>query len=376
MDATPHADRKQMDHAANPATIAPVRLLVVDDSDGIRDVLAIRLEREGYAVALARDANEAIEQIGANRFDLILLDMKLPGIGGLALLERLRARHSLLDVPIIMISGHGASENIVSALEKGANDYITKPFDMAVVMARVKTQLSLKQLKELYDRFLRTASHDLKKPVLLMLDVARQLRDTSATRGTMDEEGRSALNFLIDSGEFMQQIIEDLLEQHAIKGGRLRLTKLPTDIGALANQAIARNTAYAAGKGIALNAQFAPDLPTIMADDVRITQVLENLIGNAIKFSPADKPITVRARAEPACVVCEVSDAGPGITEADMKKLFIEYAKLHNVPTGKENSTGLGLIISKELIALHGGEIGARNNPGGGATFWFSLPIS
>lgn len=365
-----------MDRATNLTTTAPIRLLIVDDSDGIRDVLAIRLEREGYAVALAGDANAAIEHIGASRFDLILLDTKLPGISGLALLERLRARHSLLDVPIIMISGHGASEDVVTALEKGANDYITKPFDMAVVLARVKTQLSLKHLKELYDGFLRTASHDLKKPVILMLDVARQLREGSASRGTLDEEGRSALNFLIESGEFMQQIIGDLLEQHAIKGGRLRLTKLPTDISALASQAIARNTAYAADKGIVLNTQYAPDLPTIMADDARVMQVLENLIGNAIKFSPAGKSITVRARAEATCVMCEVSDAGPGIAEVDMKKLFVEYAKLHNLPTGKEKSTGLGLIISKELIALHGGEIGARNNPEGGATFWFSLPIS
>ena len=365
-----------MDQSANLAGVVPTRLLVVDDADGIRDVLAIRLEREGYVVALARDANEAIEQIGASRFDLILLDMKLPGISGLALLERLRARHSLLDVPIIMISGRGASEDVVTALSKGANDYITKPFDMAVVLARVKTQLSLKQLKELYDRFLRTASHDLKKPVILMLDVARQLREESRARGTLDDEGRSALNFLIESGEFMQQIIEDLLEQHAIKGGRLRLTKLPTDLRALAQQAIARNSSYAASKELVLNTQFAPDVPTILADDVRIMQVLENLIGNAIKYSPAGKPITVRVRTEPASVMCEVSDAGPGIAEADMKKLFVEYAKLHNQPTGKEKSTGLGLIISKELIALHGGEIGARNNSTGGATFWFSLPIS
>lgn len=364
-----------MDQPLKVASGSSARVLVVDDSDGIRDVLAIGLEREDYTVALAADAQEALEHIGASPFDLILLDVKLPGVSGLELLEQLRAQHSLLDVPIIMISGTSGSDEVVAALKKGANDYITKPFDMAVVIARIKTQLSLKNLKELNDRYVRTASHDLKKPVMLMLDVARQLKASDSISAAKNKDARSALSLLIQSAEFMQQIIEDLLEQRAIKDGQLRLSRVPTDIGALARQAITRNSRYADGKGITLRIEVTPNLPTVLADDARLMQVLENLIGNAIKFSPAGSSITVRARGERDGAICEVSDAGPGIAEADADKLFVEYAKLRNLPTGDEKSTGLGLAISKELIALHNGEIGAYNNPERGTTFWFRLPL-
>jgi signal transduction histidine kinase len=120
--------------------------------------------------------------------------------------------------------------------------------------------------------------------------------------------------------------------------------------------------------------QFETDLPVIRADDFRITQVLENLVGNAIKFCPRGARITVATRRDGDGLRCEVADTGPGIPEDELEQLFVEYANLSNRPTGSESSTGLGLSICKELVTLHGGEIGARNNPGGGAIFWFSLP--
>ncbi len=353
----------------------PSHLLVIDDEYGICDVLTIGLEREGYAVTVAHDGKEALAQISGKRFDLILLDLKLPGISGLELLDQLRKSHSALDVPIIIISGTGESRDVVTALQHGANDYLTKPFDMAVVRARISAQLSLKQLKATNDRYLRIVSHDLKKPVMVMLDIARRLRAEHTPGAPLTGDDLSALALLIQSGEFMQQIIWDLLDQDALRDGRLRITKQPTDLGAIVRQAVTRNTAYAQGKGIQLDMQFDTELPTIQADDLRLMQVLENLIGNAIKFSPAGTRVTVHTGCEDAHARCEVSDNGPGIAEEDREALFVEYAQLKNVPTGKEKSTGLGLAISKQLVTLHGGEIGAHNRPDGGATFWFRLPV-
>lgn len=357
------------------AVTEPSHILVVDDAAGMRDVLAIGLEREGHVVAVAGDAHGALEQIRATRFDLILLDIKLPGMSGLDLLVQLRESHSALDVPIIVISGNGESGDVVSALQWGANDYITKPTDMAVVRARVRAQLSLKQLKETNDRYLRIVSHDLKKPIMLMLDIARQVHAGHAPGTPLSEDARSALELLIESGQFMQQIVSDLFDQHALRGGRLRITRQPTDLGAVVRQAVTRNGAYAKSKGIALDMRFEIGLPIIQADDLRLMQVLENLIGNAIKFSPAGARVTVSTRSDAGFIRCDVSDTGPGIAAQDMGKLFVEYAQLKNLPTGNEKSTGLGLAISKELITRHGGEIGAQNGPEGGAVFWFRLPV-
>jgi two-component system sensor histidine kinase/response regulator len=357
------------------ASDIPGRVLIVDDAASVRDVLAIKLEREGFAVSGVRTAHEAEGLIESGAVDVVLLDIRLPDENGRELLRRIRQHRSILDFPVIVVSGIDQSNEIVDALQAGANDYVAKPFDLAIVTARIRTQLALKRMKQVNDRFLRAASHDLKKPLMLMLDVARQLKVEYPAGKPMTEDGLSILDLLIQSGEFMQHIIEDLLELRAIRDGRLSLTKVPTDLGALVRQAVVRNASYAGSKGIVLDTKFAPGLPPIRGDDFRLTQVLENLIGNAIKFGPRGARVTVFVRRDGDRAVCEVVDTGPGIPEAEMPRLFEEYARIGNAPTGGESSTGLGLSICRELIALHGGEIGARNNPGGGATFWFRLPI-
>lgn len=351
------------------------RLLIIDDAEGLRDVLAIKLAREGYSVATAAGTRDASELLAQGGLDLILLDLRLPDGNGLELLSRLRETHSALDLPVIIISGLGDTNDVVKALEIGANDYVTKPFDLGIVLARVRTQLDLRQLKQSHDRFLRVASHDLKRPLVLMLDVGRQLLADYRVDQPVDRELLSAIELLVESGDFMQRIIVDLLELRAVRDGRLQLHRARTDLGAIVRQAIAHNTHYAESKGIALHMQFDTAIPLILVDELRILQVLENLIGNAIKFGPPGTQVVVKTRREEGRLLCEVSDTGPGIPEAEMGKLFVEYSQLSNRPTGGEKSTGLGLAISRELVQLHGGRIGARNNPERGATFYFTLPL-
>ncbi len=352
------------------------RILVVDDDDGLRAGLAIGLKRDGYSVQLARDAGEAMEKLACMDFDLILLDLRLPGtVDGLGLLNSIRAERSPLNLPIIIISGSSDTANIVTALRDGANDYVVKPFDASTVRARVRTQITLKALKDVNDHFLRTASHDLKKPIMLMLDVASQIRLTATTGQPMSADDQSALDLLIDTGKYMQQIIGELLDMGAIRAGRVHLQKQPTDFGAIVRQAVAHNLGYAHGKGIELGLKFSPGIPHILADELRLLQVLDNLIGNAIKFSPAKTHVVISTSADNEQILCEVADEGPGLSLQDQAHLFQPYQSLSNKPTGNEQSTGLGLAICKELIALHQGDIGARNNPEGGATFWIRVPI-
>ena len=112
----------------------------------------------------------------------------------------------------------------------------------------------------------------------------------------------------------------------------------------------------------------------VNTDKSRLNQVLENFVSNAIKFSPQGEKVTVGTRKTESGILVEVRDSGPGLTDEDMEKLFVKYAKLSNMPTGGEKSSGLGLAICKKVIEIMGGKTGARNNPGGGATFWFELP--
>src|SRR5207248_4083015 len=120
-------------------------ILIVDDEELNRDGLARRLQRHGYETAVAKSGREAIELLGGRQFDLVLLDIMMPGMNGLEVLKFLRRVDSLIDLPIIMVTARGESADVVEALELGANDYLTKPLDFPVVLARVRTQLALKR---------------------------------------------------------------------------------------------------------------------------------------------------------------------------------------------------------------------------------------
>jgi signal transduction histidine kinase len=172
----------------------------------------------------------------------------------------------------------------------------------------------------------------------------------------------------------MQNVIDGFLNTESFAKG-IADTKRPTPLNSVVDKSIQNNTEYAKKKGIELKPELASDLPEIELDEFRITQVLDNLIGNAMKFSPKDTTTVVRTRTDGEFVYAEVSDGGPGLTEEDMKKLFQRHARLSNRPTGGESSTGVGLSLSKQLVEQHNGVIGARNNPTRGATFWIRLPV-
>lgn len=351
------------------------RILIVEDVEGVRDTLLMRLERDGYNVVLAQDSEGIIDAISSQKIDLMLLDIKLPGISGFDILTMVRRSHSMLDLPVIVLSGLNETENIVRALKGGANDYINKPIDFSVVLARIKTQLTLKYFKELNDKLRNIASHDLKKPLLVIVEAARALQSDFPPGTPLTREGHESLAILIESAQYLQRVVGDSLDLRAIESGHVKLTKTSTDLNEITRQTIDRNNEYAKRKNIHLQAKLDPELPAIKADDFRLAQVMDNLLGNAIKFSPNGTTTEVRTFKHNGFLVLEVSDMGPGIAEEDMDQLFVEYAQLRNRATSGEKSTGLGLAICKELVGLHGGEIGARNNPEGGSTFWVRLPF-
>jgi signal transduction histidine kinase len=173
----------------------------------------------------------------------------------------------------------------------------------------------------------------------------------------------------------MQNIIEDFLDFQALQDGRFSLNKAAVSLNDIAHDAKDSNNEYASSKDVELVLELNPDLPQLKGDSARLAQVVRNFVSNAIKFGPRGSRVVIRTKTDTDCVVLEVSDSGVGLTDEDMIKVFDQYAKLSNKPTGGEKSSGLGLSIAKQMVDLHGGKIGVYNNPGGGATFWFSLPL-
>lgn len=351
------------------------RILVVDDSADAGEVLALRLERDGYTVARATNGAQALNAVAEQRFDLVLLDVRMPGLSGFDVLTHIRRTRGLLDLPVLMLSGLDDTADVVRALAMGANDYLVKPLDFSLVRARIQTQLVGRRLKELSDKLLGIASHDLKKPLLVMQDIVQSLREEHPQGSTVDAGMHESLAFLADSVAYMRRLVDASLDLRAIEVGQLKLNRAPIAVAALAHAAHARNRNYAEQKRIALALELTADAE-IMVDEMRIGQVLDNLIGNAIKFSPAGASVRLLTQREGQAMTMAISDTGPGVAHIDPSQLFTEYAARANSPTGTEDSTGLGLAFCKELVELHGGTIGAGNNAAGGATFWIRLPLA
>jgi signal transduction histidine kinase len=264
---------------------------------------------------------------------------------------------------------------MIEALEKGANDYLLKPISMPVTLARIKTQLSLRYLSALKDEFVRFASHDLKKPLMLLRDIAGELQGSKAVDGTeLSSVTRESLDLLVGTADNMQNVVQGFLEESAalIDGNYARRSAV--NINQMVMHAVQSNERYALRKGVQLSAVLTDKSLVVHGDAFQLSQVLDNLLGNAIKFSPKNSTTVVRTNSTDSYVQVDICDTGPGINSEDMGKLFTHRAPLGNLPTGHETSSGVGLVLCKQLVELHGGEIGAHNNDGRGTTFWIRLP--
>lgn len=352
------------------------RLLLVDDDEMARDFMTVRLSRRGYNIVTVESGTKALEILQQQEFDLVLSDMMMPGLSGYETLVEIRKSFSMLELPVIMVTSIDQEESIVKSLQAGANDYLVKPLNLEIALARINSQLSLKFLSNLKDEFLTFASHDLKKPLMLMIDIAHMLEKEMMPGKAIEQQNKDDLNLLIKTGENMDGVIQGFLEIESMRSGQLQLEKKRIDINDVVGKVVRSNEGYAKQKQVSLIFDLGSDLPKINADELRLSVVLENLVGNAIKFSPQDSKTVLRTRTADNRLIIEIIDSGPGLSEEDMKMLFVKHARLSNKPTGHETSSGLGLAICKQLIGLHQGEIGANNNAESGSTFWFSLPLT
>lgn len=367
---TPRTDRPR------PNATGPL-VLVVDDSPSSRDILVRRLQREGYALLEADNGRDALAIIAREPVELVLLDVTMPEMSGLEVLAHIRKDHDLAALPVLMVTALGDAEDVVVAMERGANDYITKPVEWRILVARVQTALKLKRLHDQREHFLRVASHDLKNPLLAVVGTAELLATSLEEGRPVGERGRRLVRNIQEAGIAAQRIVRDLVDAHAIEDGQLVLRRARLDVGALVADVVEANLPRATAKGIALATDVPADLPAVVGDDTRLRQVLDNLLSNAVKFSEAGSETAVRVAPSEASVRVSVVDGGPGLRDGDMRLAFGRYARLSARPTGHETSTGLGLAIVAELVRLHGGDVGVHNNVGApGATFWFDLPVA
>ncbi len=354
-----------------------INILIVDDSKINRNLIEIKLQHQGFQCTAVETGQEAIDIINSDQKpDLILLDLIMPGINGLQVLEKVRQRHSMVDLPIIIVSANNEGNEIIQALHLGANDYISKPINFYILSARIETHLNMQQLALQNKDFIAIASHDLRKPLVLIQDIIQTLQEEIHSTPPQMDNLDFSLELIAETANYLNEIAEGYLDLQAMNAGSIQLVYSDVNMHQLVKDVLSYNSHNAEKKSIQLITKMPPTPIIIYADYTRISQVLDNFVSNAIKFCSAQDQISIQLYQQESLLLVEVKDNGPGLSEDDLQRVFIKFARLQNQPTGGEKSVGLGLSICKQIIELHHGKIGVRNNmEEKGATFWFSLPL-
>ncbi len=357
------------------------RILVVDDDRMNIRILQSILQKEGFVIASADSGESALKEYETFDPDLVLLDVVLPGIDGFETCRRLRATHGETTAPVIFITAKAESDDVVAGLTAGGIDYLPKPFRPKEALARIRIHLQNRLLLEQLakansdkNKFLGMAAHDLRNPLASIRGLAEFLADPDI--GPLNAEQLDLVQTIQSASQSMLRLVNELLDISVIESGELQLTKAPTNIVRLVEKSV-RLARIDASKKLTtiILAPGAGDTESINIDADKITQVTDNLISNAVKYSPLGAMIhVVVVFKNQTCRVC-VRDEGPGIPENERSLLFKDYGRLSAKPTGGEKSTGLGLAICRKIVESHHGEICAQNLPDLGAEFSFTLPL-
>ena len=375
------------------ATAQDARILIVDDVADNREVLARRFARRGYQITEAEGGAQALALIEEGGFDLVLLDVMMPEIDGLEVLRRVRERWSRLELPVILVTAQAESRQIVHGLEVGANDYITKPIDFPVALARVEMQVGRRRaerdlietnralqekIAELHaseaasrskSEFLATLSHEIRTPLNGVMGIAQLLGMTN-----LDEDQRSMLEVLDASGTLMSRLLCDVLDLARVEAGRLDICPEDVELETLLRATVGAAEAEARGKGLSFEVRIAPDAGGRMrVDPTRLSQILGNLLGNAVKFT-AEGGVTLEVTRSGSGRRFVVRDTGIGFGPEVKARLFGRFEQADGSIVQRFGGSGLGLAISRHLAELMGGDLDGDGEPGRGAVFTLDLP--
>jgi signal transduction histidine kinase len=364
------------------------QVLLVADKPGDADLVRLRLvdSKRKYHVNCVTRLSDALACLDVETPALVLLDPHLPDCRGAESIRRITQKAP--NVPVVILSGPDDEELALKAVRQGAQDYLIKGdvtckhMERSIRYAVERKELmralevTRKQQLEFKDQFLSHVSHELRTPLTCIHQYVTLLLDGLA--GPLAPNQTDHLKSVLKSAHQLHAMIRDLLEATRADSGKLRIVPRCIDIGELVQQAVAMIRPAAAEKRVALDAVFDRAIPMVYADPDRALEVLVNLIDNAIKFTPPEGSVTVKAsivETDPSAVYLSVSDSGRGIAPESLTQVFDRLYQDPDAVDGNKTGLGLGLYIAKEIVTLHGGRMWVASQPGSGSTFSFTLPL-
>ena len=403
----------------NSETDCSGKILIVDDHPSNLKLLHTYLKSAGFEVLVAEDGISGIEAVKCSQPELILLDVMMPKLDGFEVCYRLKGDPATRDIPVIFLTALSETVNKLKGFEVGGVDYITQPIEHEELVARVKTHLALRKmrqqlqqqnqalqaeidnrkqiekqlqqskdsLQQSHDRLEKTvavrtaklatsnqdlehfayiASHDLRQPLRKIRMCTEYLAEDYGH--CFDEQAQKYLGYIFSSTDRMYLLIDDLLTYSRV--GRLEQNYIPVDLNTIIQETLDDLSVTIAEKEATIHYH---NLPTIKANPREMRQLFQNLLDNALKFTSDRSPeINIQVTRQENNWLFSIQDNGIGIEPQYSDKIFQMFQRLHH--SSEYEGTGIGLAICQKVVTSHGGTIWVESQLGEGATFYFTLP--
>ena len=366
---------------------SPPIIMFVDDEPDNLNLLQSFFSRTPYSLRFFTSGANAWAAAQDELPDLLLLDVRMPGMDGYEVCRRFKDDTRLRSVPVLFLSALTSIAEITKGFDLGAIDYITKPFREAEVLARVRNHLALslayarlaeqyiysQELERQRDTFVHMLVHDLRSPLMAMLCHLRAVETSAVKR--LDEDERSSLRTAVQCTRTLSRMVSTVIDL-----SRMEHTQLTLDCQRVTLEALFRTGAEQVLEPISgrrVTQQIAEGCTHVFCDQDLSARIICNLLANAIKCTPDATDILMGAEPSPdGKVRLWVKDYGPGIPPEDQESIFEKFVVSQHTRRAGVSSTGLGLAFCKLATQAQGGTIGLESETGHGCLFWFTLPVA
>ena len=356
-------------------------ILVIDDEEAMRDSCSLILIKDGFRAETAENGQVGLEKARELKPALALIDLKMPGLSGFEVLERIKDIDPGI-IPIV-ITGYATVDSAVEAMKKGAYDFLPKPFtpdELRIIVRRALERRKLameaetlrREKKLIEENFITMVSHQLRSPLVAIQQYFEVI--LAGMVGQVEDAQKDMILRARERLESLLHLINDWLDMARISRGQIVDKLKPLDLEKLLDKQVEFMKPLADEFKVRLELRPPEKKALVPGDEQSLEQVFSNLISNAIKYNKPEGSVIITLREENGTLVADVTDTGIGISREHLPLVFDQFYRVSRREDQKIKGTGLGLAIAKKIVEAHNGTIQVTSEPGQGSTFSVRLP--